>query len=270
VVGRTGAVVSKSIVQRSHVEAVQITISATTLEMARRAAETGAGALRQALRSRSEAGVVLATGTSQLGMLGALLQADDIDWSRVTAFHLDEYVGIADVHPASFRKYLKERFVDRLPVAIRSFHFIDAEDDPDAEIRRLNTEISGHSIDVSFVGIGENGHLAFNDPPADFETDDPYLRVQLDERCRRQQMGEGWFGRIEDVPTEAVSMSVRQILKSKVIICTVPDSRKAEAVRNTLEGPVTPDVPASILQRHGDCHVFLDRASAALLTRHGK
>ena len=245
---------------------MHITISDTTIEMAHRAAGSGASALRVALSTRNEACVVLATGTSQLEMLDVLVETDYIDWSRVTAFHLDEYVGISGTHPASFRKYLKERFADRLPISIHSFHFIDAADEPDREIERLNAEIASKTIDVAFVGIGENGHLAFNDPPADFEVEDPYIRVKLDERCRGQQMGEGWFDRLEDVPTEAVSMSIRQIMKSKVIVCTVPESRKGEAVKKALEGDVTPDVPSSILQRHGDCHIHLDMASAALLT----
>jgi glucosamine-6-phosphate deaminase len=237
--------------------------------MARLAAEAGASAIRDALKAGGDACIVLATGTSQFEMLGALLEMDDIDWSRITAFHLDEYVGISATHPASFRRYLKERFADRLRTPLRSFYYINAEDDPDGEIDRLNAQIVDRSVDVAFVGIGENGHLAFNDPPADFTIDDPYLRVKLDEKCRKQQMGEGWFERLEDVPAEAVSMSIRQIMKSKVIICTVPDGRKAEAVRNALEGPVTPDVPASILQRHDDCHVFLDTASASMLTAYG-
>lgn len=246
--------------------AVHVTICDTKMDMALLAAKTGAAALRSALASEPEACIVLATGTSQLEMLEALVEIDGVDWSRVTAYHLDEYVGLSAAHPASFRKYLKERFVDRLSVPLRTFHFVDAEDSPDDEIKRLNAELAGQSIDVAFVGIGENGHLAFNDPPADFKTEAPYLVVRLDERCRRQQMGEGWFERLEDVPTEAVSMSINQIMRSKVIVCTVPDRRKADAVRHALEGPVTPEVPASILQRHDDCHVFLEPASASLLS----
>lgn len=245
---------------------MQVIISDTKTEMARLAAETGAAALRSALANGGEACIVLATGTSQLEMLDALVGLDDIDWSGVTAFHLDEYIGLSAAHPASFRKYLNERFVDRLPVQVRTFHYVDAEFEPDDEIDRLNAELAEMVIDVAFVGIGENGHLAFNDPPADFETEAAYLRVQLDEECRRQQLGEGWFERIEDVPTEAVSMSINQIMRSTLIVCTVPDRRKADAVKNALEGPVSPYVPASILQRHADCHVFLDVASASMLT----
>lgn len=246
-----------------------VTVSDTKEEMARLAAEAGAAAIRDAIMAHGDACIVLATGTSQMEMLNALLEKDEIEWSRVTAFHLDEYVGIAETHPASFRKYLKERFVERLQIPLKAFHYINVEHNADREIDRLNTAIADENVGVAFVGIGENGHLAFNDPPADFEVDQPYLRVRLDERCRMQQMGEGWFSRLEDVPAEAVSMSIRQIMKSKVIICTVPDSRKAEAVRNALEGPVTPDIPASILQRHSDCHIFLDRASASMLAAYG-
>ena len=165
-----------------------------------------------------------------------------------------------------FRRYLKERFVDRLPQPIGAFHYIDAGEDPEAECRRLNALIADVTVAVAFIGIGENGHLAFNDPPADFGTETPYLIVSLDEACRRQQVGEGWFGSLEAVPRHAVSMSIRQIMKAKAIVCSVPDGRKAEAVRAAVEGPVTPQVPASILQRHPACHLFLDRPAASHLT----
>jgi glucosamine-6-phosphate deaminase len=168
-------------------------------------------------------------------------------------------------HPASFRKYLKERFVDQLPQPPAAFHFLDAEGEAATECRRLGALIKQHPIDVAFIGIGENGHLAFNDPPADFETGAPYLVVALDEACRRQQLGEGWFADLGEVPDRAVSMSIRQIMSSAAIVCTVPDARKARAVARTLEGPVTPEVPASILQRHPDCHLFLDGPSAGEL-----
>jgi glucosamine-6-phosphate deaminase len=195
-------------------------------------------------------------------MLGELVKAD-IDWSKVTVFHLDEYIGIPVTHPASFRKYLKERFVDLVTPA--AFHAIDGETDPPWECCRLGGIIKRHSIDVAFVGIGENAHLAFNDPPADFETEDPYIIVDLDLVCRKQQLGEGWFPSLEAVPEKAISMSVRQIMKAKSIICTVPDQRKAEAVRNTLEGDVRAEVPASILNTHKKAWMFLDKQSASLL-----
>ena len=197
-------------------------------------------------------------------MLARLAEAD-LAWSKLTGFHLDEYVGLSINHEASFRKYLWERFVSRLPLPLADFHFLDGEVDADAECRRASELIEQTSIDVAFVGIGENGHLAFNDPPADFETEQPYLTVDLDEACRQQQFGEGWFPTLDAVPRQAISMSVRQIMKSDAIVCTVPDERKAEAVKNAIQGPVTPEVPASILQEHPDCRLFLDTAAASLM-----
>jgi glucosamine-6-phosphate deaminase len=194
----------------------------------------------------------------------------DINWNKVTGFHLDEYVGLAIDHPASFRGYLWQRFVSRLPLPLRAFHFLDGEAGEAAsaaECRRVGDILRQHPIDVAYVGIGENGHLAFNDPPADFDTEEPYLVVQLDDACRRQQLGEGWFPTFDDVPKQAISMSVRQIMKSGAIICTVPDERKAEAVRNSVEGEVSPKVPASILQRHKQCTLFLDTPAASLLKK---
>lgn len=236
--------------------------------MGAEAARTGAALIRQALTQNGQAHIILATGASQFDMLDRLVRAKDVDWPEVTAFHLDEYIGLPEGHPASFRKYLRERFARRLPEPIGQFHYIHADDDPEAECERLGRLITPVNIDVAFIGIGENGHLAFNDPPADFETDAPYLVVRLDEACRRQQMGEGWFDALEDVPQRAISMSVRQIMKANTLICSVPDERKAEAVREAVEGPVTPEVPASILQTHPNCHLFLDASSAALLETH--
>ena len=199
-----------------------------------------------------------------LTFLAALTADKTIDWDNTTMFHLDEYIGIPETHPASFRKYLRERLVDIVQPG--TVHFLDGEaDEPQAECDRLNRIISQHQIDVAFVGIGENGHLAFNDPPADFETEDPYILVELDEACRLQQVGEGWFTGLDEVPSQAISMSIRQIMKAQTIICTVPDERKAEAVRNCLHGEITPMHPASILQTHPDCTVFLDAGSASLL-----
>jgi glucosamine-6-phosphate deaminase len=195
------------------------------------------------------------------------LVAEAVDWRRVTAFHLDEYVGLGFDHPASFRRYLWQRFASRLPVPLRDFHYLDASGDCTAECARVGAALAAVTIDVAFVGIGENGHLAFNDPPADFVVDDPYIVVALDDACRRQQLGEGWFPTLDDVPRRAISMSVRQILKSREIVCTVPDERKAAAVRDALEGPVTPLVPASVLQQHNATTVYLDVPAAALLER---
>lgn len=235
-------------------------------ETGRRAAALGAERLRRALRERGEAAIIVATGSSQFEMFDQLVMEPGIDWGRVTAFHLDEYVGIPADHPASFRRYMRERFVGRLPQGIGAFHYIDGEADPASECQRLAALIEPLSIAVAFVGIGENGHLAFNDPPADFATTEPYLVVRLDEASRQQQFGEGWFARIEDVPSGAISMSIHQILAADTIVCTVPDARKAVAVAAAVEGPVTPMLPSSILQRHPDCHLFLDAASASRLT----
>jgi glucosamine-6-phosphate deaminase len=236
-------------------------------QMGKAAAAAGAEHIRLAIKERGAANIIVATGASQFEMLGQLVAVPDINWNRVTGFHLDEYVGLPITHPASFRGYLWQRFVSKLPLPLRAFHFLDAETDPKAECGRVGEILRHHPIDVAFVGIGENGHLAFNDPPADFNTEEPYLVVQLDDACRRQQLGEGWFHTFDDVPQQAISMSVRQITKSRAIICTVPDTRKAEAVRNTIEGDVTPQVPASILRRHEQCTLFLDEAAASLLQK---
>jgi glucosamine-6-phosphate deaminase len=247
------------------IEHMDIRIMPDKEQMGKAAAAAGAELLRTALTERGAANIIVATGASQFEMLAALSESPGIDWHRVTGFHLDEYVGLRITHPASFRRYLWERFVSRLPLPLRAFHFLDGEGDPATEAARVSEIIRRHPVDVAFVGIGENGHLAFNDPPADFETDEPYIVVRLDDACRRQQLGEGWFPTFDDVPREAISMSVRQIMKSRAIICTVPDERKAEAVRNAVEGNVTPQVPASILQRHERCTLLLDRPAASLL-----
>lgn len=233
--------------------------------MAQQAASEGARSLRSVLREEGSANIIVATGASQLEMLAALVAEEDIAWNRVTAFHLDEYVGLPIRHPASFRKYLWERFHRLLPLPLKAFHYVDGEADPYAECKRLGAIIGEHPIDVAFVGIGENGHLAFNDPPANFHAAEPFLVVNLDEACRRQQLGEGWFPTFDDVPKRAISMSCRQILKSRHIVCTVPDRRKADAVKGAVEGPVTPMVPASILQEHTETSLYLDAESASLL-----
>lgn len=236
-------------------------------QMGIRAAGDGAELIRRALADRGRADIIVATGVSQFEMLAALVDEPEIDWSKVTAFHLDEYVGLPISHPASFRLYLWRRFISQLPLPLAAFHYIDGQGDPEATCRELADLLGGRTIDAAFIGIGENGHLAFNDPPADFETDRPYIVVELDAACRRQQVGEGWFETIDDVPTRAISMSIGRIMAAKAIICTVPDARKARAVRDAVQGPVTPDVPASILQRHAAARLYLDRDSAALLDR---
>ncbi|MFC2090392.1 glucosamine-6-phosphate deaminase [Bacteroidota bacterium] len=241
---------------------MEITIHETKEIMGRAAAKTGAVFIREAIKEKGSAAIILATGASQFEMLNALVK-EQIDWTKVSGFHLDEYIELPESHPASFRKYLRERFVEKVPIA--AFHYINGEQDPELECQLLRSIIQNHSIDVAFIGIGENGHLAFNDPPADFETQQPYIAVALDESCRKQQLGEGWFNNFEEVPRRAISMSVKQILKSQHIICTVPDLRKADAVKMAVKGPVTPEVPASILQQHSDVNLFLDMEAASLL-----
>ncbi|HZZ44050.1 MAG TPA: glucosamine-6-phosphate deaminase [Tepidisphaeraceae bacterium] len=240
-------------------------IESDKITLGKRAASDGASKIRTALSSRGSANIIVATGASQFEMLSSLIHEKDIDWSRVTAFHLDEYVGLPITHPASFRLYLWQRFVSKLPLPLATFHYVNAEKDPQAECQRLGSIIKSHPIDVAFIGIGENAHIAFNDPPADFNTEEPYLVVNLDQACRQQQMGEGWFPTLNDVPAQAISMSPNQIMKSKTIICTVPDQRKAKAVHATLKGPLTNQVPASLLQRHPSTTLYLDTPAASLL-----
>ena len=233
------------------------------IDLGRSAATDATRIIQATITERGEANLIAATGASQFDFLDFLV-LEPIDWSKVVFFHLDEYVGLPETHPASFRRYLKERIVDR--VNPRAFHFINGDArNPIEECRRIGELISRHQIHAAFVGIGENGHLAFNDPPADFETKQPYLVVELDEACRNQQVGEGWFGGIGEVPTQAISMSINQILKSDNILCIVPDERKARAVRNCVELEVSPLRPASALQHHDSVTLYLDRHSARLL-----
>jgi glucosamine-6-phosphate deaminase len=232
--------------------------------MAQAAAESAARILRDAIAQKGHAAFIAATGVSQFGVLQHLVATPGIAWARTTMFHLDEYTGFSADHPASFRRYLRERLTGRVPIGI--VHFIEGDSpNPQQELDRLNRILAATPIDVAFVGIGENGHLAFNDPPADFQVETPYIIVNLDEACRRQQFGEGWFKSLEDVPKRAISMSVKQIMKSAHIICTVPERRKAQAVKACLEGEIGPMVPASILRRHPECFLFLDREAASQL-----
>jgi glucosamine-6-phosphate deaminase len=246
----------------------KIEILASRQAVGAAAAERAATIVRAAISARGRAHLIAATGASQFEFLEDLALAPGVDWSKTVFFHLDEYVGLPADHPASFRRYLEQRIVERLHPG--AFHFIDGlAADPAAECRRVGALIGAHPVDVAFVGIGENGHLAFNDPPADFETQEPYLVVNLDEACRRQQLGEGWFARFEDVPRRAISMSIRQILKSREILCVVPEARKAKAVHECLDLDVSPDRPASILQLHPVTTVYLDTESAARLEKRG-
>jgi glucosamine-6-phosphate deaminase len=228
------------------------------------AAERAAVVIRRAVADRGRARIVVATGTSQLDFLDSLTKAEGIDWQRVEMFHLDEYVGLPITHPASFRKYLLEKFICK--AGITQFHLLDGEGDVREVIRRVGESLQSAPVDIAFAGIGENGHLAFNDPPADFETQEPFLIVELDEACRRQQVGEGWFANISEVPRQAISMSVHQILQAREIIAVVPDARKARAVKLCIEGEITPLAPASVLRTHPGATIYLDTDSAGLLS----
>jgi len=243
---------------------MKITISENPLSLGEVAGRFAANLIRETINKNGQANIILATGTSQFETLNQLIK-EDIDWSKVVMFHLDEYIGLPISEPASFRKYLKERFLAKVK-PLKEVYLIDGETDPKEEISKLKSSILARPIDVALVGIGENGHLAFNDPPADFDTEEPYLIVDLDEKCRNQQFGEGWFTSLEEVPKQAISMSVKQIMKSKHIICSVPDARKAQAVKDSLEQSVSNLFPASILQQHTDCSFYLDKASASLLS----
>jgi glucosamine-6-phosphate deaminase len=242
---------------------LQIKILGDKGSLSRAAAEHAANSLRSVLREKTTVRLVAATGASQLEFLEALTSASDIDWPRVEVFHLDEYVGLPVTHPASFRKYLYERLVHK--TGVRRFYPLDGESNPEAVANEVGRGLLAAPIDLTFVGIGENGHLAFNDPPADFETDKPYLVVRLDQACRQQQVNEGWFATLGDVPSRAISMSVRQILRAKEIIAVVPDARKAAAVKACFEGAISPLAPASALRKHSHVTVYLDRESAAQL-----
>lgn len=243
---------------------MEVSIHRDNLSLGAAAGRHAAALIKTTITSNGSANIILATGTSQFETLRHLTADKDIDWSKVVMFHLDEYIGLSDQHPASFRKYLRERFIDTVP-DLGVAHLINGEGDVALECRRLGTLIRAHPIDVALVGIGENGHLAFNDPPADFAIEEPYLVVDLDDQCVAQQYGEGWFKSLEEVPRKAISMSIRQIMRSQNIICSVPDVRKAAAVHNCLDGPVNKLHPASILQTHERCTIYLDKDSASLL-----
>lgn len=242
---------------------MNVQIFDSKVKLGKAAALDAAGIIQQAIADRDVANVIAATGASQFEFLDELV-VREIDWKKVIFFHLDEYVGLPESHPASFRRYLTERIINRIHP--HAFHLIDGEaSDPQEECQRVGELISQQTIDVAFVGIGENGHLAFNDPPANFETEKPYIVVDLDEACRQQQVGEGWFKSTDEVPTQAISMSIQQILKARNILCIVPDQRKAQAVKACVELDVSRMHPASILQRHQSVRLYLDRQSSSLL-----
>jgi glucosamine-6-phosphate deaminase len=234
------------------------------VSLSKAAAEQAAAAIRRAISDHGDARVIAATAASQLEFLDELTKAPGIDWRHVEVFHLDEYIGLPITHPGSFRKMLLEQLIRKTGIA--KYHLLDGDADAGEVVRRVSAALTTAPIDIAFVGIGENGHLAFNDPPADFETNEPYLIVNLDEACRLQQVGEAWFTDISQVPKQAISMSVRQILKTKEILAVVPDSRKAQAVKACFEGEISPMAPASILRTHPNATIYLDKNSAALLS----
>lgn len=242
---------------------MKIQVDSTAEQMGNRAAQETARRIRAAVQANGVCRILLSTGASQFEMLDALTKMEDIPWNQVVMFHLDEYVGMPMTHPASFRKYLKERFIDKVHPG--AYFFVNGEGDIQKNIEALTQEIRKAPIDVALVGIGENGHIAFNDPPADFETHEAYIVVNLDERCKKQQLGEGWFATMADVPNQAISMTVYQIMQSKAILSVVPGLRKAQAIQNTLEAPqVTNRIPATKLREHSDWELFLDSDSASL------
>ena len=232
--------------------------------LASAAADRAAAIIRNSITDRSHARIIAATGASQFEFLETLTSLPEIDWGRVEMFHLDEYMGIPDTHPASFCKYLRERLIDKAGVG--KYHLLNGTGDPAAVITEVGQELQRAPIDVAFVGVGENGHLAFNDPPANFDTEAPYAVVALDEACRRQQLNEGWFSSLEDVPKYAISMTIRQILKADKILCIVPDARKAQAVKDCFQDRVSSMAPASALQNHAATIVYLDTLSSSLLS----
>lgn len=245
-------------------EGIKLSISDSNIALGQLAGESAAQKIKSAIKKNGQANIVMATGTAQYETLKVLINDKSIDWAKVVMFHLDEYIGIPATHKASFRKFLTERFLDHVP-ALRKANLINGSDNVEAELNYLNAEITQYPIDVALIGIGENGHVAFNDPPADFDIEDPFITVELDQACRQQQVSEGWFDSIDLVPTRAISMSVKQMMKAKVIIASVPDDRKATAVYNTLRQAVDPMFPSTILQLHPNCEIYLDKASAKLI-----
>jgi glucosamine-6-phosphate deaminase len=232
-------------------------------DLGKEAGREAAQIIRDTIKNTGFANIILATGTSQFETLNQLTR-EEIDWKQVTMFHLDEYIGLPESSPASFRKYLNERFIQKTG-GLQQVHLINGENNPAEECLRLNEIMGNTRIDLALLGIGENGHLGFNDPPADFETEEAFIVVDLDEKCRQQQLGEGWFQRIDDVPRKAITMSVKQIMKSAHLLCSVPDSRKAQAVKECFENPVSNLYPGSILQEHPHCTCFLDKLSSSML-----
>ncbi len=242
---------------------MEIRICKNPEELGKSAARETAAILRQVIAEKGNARIALSTGASQFDTIKALVK-EDVDWSKVEMFHLDEYVDLPITHKASFRKYLKERFCDFVPT-LKAAHFVDGTVEG---IAALTAEIRKAPIDIGLIGIGENTHIAFNDPPANFDTEESYIVVNLDEACRRQQMGEGWFPTFDDVPKQAVSMTVSQIMSCERIISCVPYAVKADAVEKTLHTTeTTPNVPATKLKEHKNFILYVDMDSAAKILK---
>ena len=239
---------------------MEIRICKNSESLGKSAAKYVAQEIRDCIKEKGSARIALSTGASQFDTIKALVEEPDIRWDLVEMFHLDEYVDLPEEHIASFRKYLKERFVDKIGT-LKAVHFVDGT--PEC-ITKLTEEIRKEPIDIGLIGIGENAHIAFNDPPADFDTKEAYIVVDLNERCKQQQMGEGWFTTIDDVPKQAVSMTAYQIMLCKKIVSCVPYAVKAEAIKNTLKAKeVTNMIPATLLKNHPDIILYLDEDSAS-------
>ena len=247
---------------------MRITICENKLELGYQAAILGRHHIKSTILKKGAANIAFVTGTSQLEMLKSL-RALDIDWSKVNVFLLDEFIGIPDGHKASSETFLKENFLAYLPT-IGSFHPISRDPDYRKTLKEMNALMKDYPIDVAFICIGENGHLAFNDPPADFDATDPYIVVDLEKRSKRQQVSEGWFSSIDEVPEKAITMSVHEILSSRIIVCACPDQRKAKAVASCIFDDITPASPCSSIRRRTECTIFLDRQSSRLVFGDGR
>jgi glucosamine-6-phosphate deaminase len=247
------------------VDKARVYVYPSKLETSEAAAHEAASILRSALAKRGSARIIVGTGNSQLDLIRALVEAPGLDWSRIEVFHMDEYVGMAEEHPASFHRWLKTYLVDIVhPGKVR--YMEGTAPDTAQECERYAALLHSAPIDVCFIGFGENGHIAFNDPGvADFHDPFAVKRVAMDERCRRQQVGEGHFPTIDAMPKEALTLTCPELLRAEHWICTVPDSRKAEAVKNALTGPITEACPSSIVRTHPAAAVYLDADSASLL-----
>lgn len=239
---------------------MQVNVLENAHELGKAAATFCVKIINEQLAKKGKVRLVLSTGASQFETLAALIKME-IDWSKVEMFHLDEYINLSEQHPASFRKYLKERFVNLVP--IQKVHFVNGEGNIKENIEALTREIRKEPIDLALIGIGENGHIAFNDPPADFSTQEAYMVVDLDENCKKQQVGEGWFPSVDEVPRQAITMTVHQIMQSEVIVSCVPHKVKADAIRALFENEVNRTVPATILKTHLNFTLFLDKESAS-------